>query len=477
MMTFAPIDANHPLSNGLPSTPRSFHGSQSSLQQDDIAAYQQQLPGALPSGLSPDGIPPRPFQNHMPRPMNPPPQMMHHTSPMAMGYNNSQAVGITGFIQQAWLNGQYVDCVLEVRDRRGLADRFLAHHLVLAQSPTLNSLLMEQGLPPFPFSLTPRPPLTLFLNTDNKWFWTESLKLIVHSLYGFPYPNPNPQGPLNDLDASFLIGPPSRGLGVSLSYAAGGHILGISQVLTRGAELATRHLEPRTVDTAMAFALEDYADKGTHEHFKYGDGSKIILHAIVAFVDSNLPPAFHLDVSGTSEGVEYARLPYDLASTPKPHPANVKGNVVGHLSKGSNAQKQLNIQFGDLSVNAQGQEDKSSFTATLSRILLNLPFSSLKLLAEAGPESTAENRLRAVQMAVKEREARRLRALDAVVSGTTPNADAVREMLQSPEPKQNTHWGVLGWREELTRTAEGASLARQWQPLRLNTKPPTPEYP
>lgn len=478
VMAFTLGDLNYSLPNGLnPSKPQSFHDSQSSVQQDDVAAYQPQLSGAPPNGLSSDGVPPRPFQNHIPRALNHPPPMLHPASPLGLSYHNNQALGLAAFIQQAWLNGQYVDCVLEVRDRRGLVDRFPAHHLILAQSPVLNNLLLEQGLQPLPFSLSPRPPMTIFLNTDNKWFWTESLKLIINSLYGFSYPNPNPQGPLNELDASFLMGHSSRCLGFALSYAAGGHILGLNQVLARGAELATRHLEPRTVDTAMAFALEDYTDKGTHEHFKYGAGSKILLHAIVGFVASNLSQSFHLDVSSTLKGVEYARLPYDSASTSESETIASKGNVVGHLSKGSNVQKQLNIQFGDLSVSAQGQDESGVFTATLSRVLLNLPFSSLKLLAEYGPETTTSVRVQAVQMAVREREARRLRALDAVVSGVTANADMVREMLQSPEPKQYTHWGVLGWREELTHTAEGPSLARQWQPLRLTAKLPVTEYP
>lgn len=477
MMAFAPIDVNHAVPNGLdPSTPQSFHGSQSSVHQDEALAYQQQLSGVSLNGLSPDGIPPQSFQNHIPRPLSHPPPMLHHGSPMGLGYNSNQALGLATFIQQAWLNGQYVDTVLEVRDRRGLASRFPAHHIVLAQSPVLSKLLMEQGGTPLPFCSTPHPPMTLFVNTDNKWFWVESLKMVVNALYGF-YPNPNPQGPLNDMDAQFLIGPSSRCLGISLSYAAGGHVLGINQVVTRGAELATRHLEPRTIDTALAFALDEYLDKGTHEHFKYGEGSKILLNAIVGFVAGSLSPTFHLDVSSTSESVEYSRLPYDSASTPKPRTASVKSSAAGHLSKGSNAQKQLNIQFGDLSVSSQGQDEGDAFTSMLSRILLNLPFSSLKLLAEYGPESTAEARLRAAQMAVTEREARRLRALDAVLSGASPNADAAREILQSPEPKQYSPWSILGWHEELTHSAEGPTLARQWQPLRLSTKPAAAEYP
>lgn len=477
MMAFAPIDVNHAAPNGLdPSTPQSFHGSQSSVQQDEALAYQQQISGVPLNGPSPDGIPPQSFQNHIPRPLSHPPPMLHHGSPMGLGYNSNQALGLAAFIQQAWLNGQYVDTVLEVRDRRGVADRFPAHHIVLAQSPVLSNLLMEQGGTPLPFSPTPRPPMALFVSTDNKWFWVESFKMVVNALYGF-YPNPNPQGPLNDMDAPFLIGPPSRCLGISLSYAAGGHVLGINQVVTRGAELATRHLEPRTIDTALAFALDDYMDKGTHEHFKYGEGSKILLNSIVGFVAGSLSPNFHLDVSSTSDSVEYSRLPYDSAATPKPRTVSVKSNAAGHLSKGSNAQKQLNIQFGDLSIGSQGQDEGDAFTSMLSRILLNLPFSSLKLLAEYGPESTAEARLRAAQMAVKEREARRLRALDAVLSEATPNADAAREILQSPEPKQYSPWSILGWQEELTHSAEGPALARQWQPLRLNTKPAAAEYP
>lgn len=478
-MPFGPGDVRQMASNGFaPSTPHSFHDSQSSVQQDDPTVYQQAHPGPPPNGIPADSMSSRPFQESMPQALNRAPPMLHPTPPLAMPFNGNQALALVSFVQQAWLSGQYVDCTLEVQDHRRMHERLLVHHMVIAQSPVLNNILLEQGLQPFPGAVGPRPPMTLYFNTDNKWFSVESLKLVVNHLYGFPLPNPNFHGPLSEIDGLFMAGPPRRCFFFALSYAAGGHVFGVDTVLRRGAELATQCMDASTIESAMAFAVEGHVDKGTHEHFQYGDGAKIILHAIVAFVASSLSPSFQLDISATSDGIQYARLPYDSPSTPKAHTVIVKGNGAGHLSKGSNAQKPLNIQFGDLSLSdGHYRNDGGIPTAIVSRILLNLPFSLLKLLIEAGPNATAEVRRGVVQATIQEREARRLRALDAVVTGRIANADAALEVLRSPEPRQVSEWSILGWCEELNDTAEGPSLARQWQPLKFTPKSSATEYP
>lgn len=474
---FAPLDSHQPYGNGIrQATPQSVRGFPSPTLQENPMAYQQGHHAAASGGLMNNM--PQPFQDSAPRALHHPPPMLHPTPPLGFPYNGSHAFGLVSFAQQAWLNGQYVDCILEVRDQRGLPNRIPMHHLILAQSPVLNTLLLEQGLQPLPYSLTPRPPLTLFLDTDNKWYWNDSLKVILHALYGFPLPGTNPQGHVDEMDAPFLMGPSTRCFQVSLSYAAGGHVFGLDTVLIRGVELATRHLNSQTVESALSFALESYIDKGTHEHFKYGDGSKILLHAVVRLLARKLSPSFRLDTSTTSDGVEYVRLPFDSASTPEPRTVTVKGTAVGHLSKGSNAQKPLNIQFGDMSVSDGQDEDEANISsAILSRILLNLPFSSLKHLVEFGPDVQTEWRRHIVQSVLQEREARRLRALDVVVSGAGANSESAREVLQSPEPQLLSNWSVLGWQEELVDTAEGPSLSRQWKPLKLAATTAVAEYP
>jgi hypothetical protein len=472
---FGPGDVRQLAGNGFaPSTPQSFHDSQSSVQQDDTAFYQQVHPGPPLNG---DSMSSRPFPESIPQALHRPPPILHPTPPLAMPFNGNQALALVSFVHQAWLNGQYTDCLLEVQDQVGRQERLPVHQMVIAQSPVLNKRLSEQAQI-FQGTVSPQTPVSLGFKIDNKWFSVESLKLVINHLYGLPLPNPNFHGPLSEIDRLFMAGPPRRCFFFALSYAAGGYVFGVDTVLRRGAELATQCLDASTIENAMAFAVEGHVDKGTHDHFQYGDAARIMLHTIVAFVASSLSYSFQLDISVTSDRNEYSRLPHDSPSTSKTENVIVKGNGSGHLSKGSNSQKPLNIQFGDLSLSdGRYPYDNGIPDAVVSRILLNLPFSSLKLLIEAGPNATAELRRDVVQATVREREARRLRALDAILDGRVAEVGAALEVLRTPEPRQVSEWSILGWCEELNDSAEGPSLVREWQPLKLPPKSSGAAYP
>ncbi|CAG9955697.1 unnamed protein product [Clonostachys rosea f. rosea IK726] len=140
----------------------------------------------------------------------------------------------------------------------------------------------------------------------------------------------------------------------ALSYAAAGHILGWGPVVQRGCEIAAQLLDATTVEKALEFALEGYCDKGAYEEFKYGNGSRALLHATVIFIVNNLHPLFNLDNLVTIDPGTYARLPFDSTSAPKAvespvdSPVIARGSSVAHLAKGVHPRSHRSIQFGDL---------------------------------------------------------------------------------------------------------------------------------
>lgn len=119
---------------------------------------------------------------------------------------------------------------------------------------------------------------------------------------------------------------------------------------------------------------------------------------------------------------------------------------------------------------------------------MEIPFRQLKRILESSGSgnvngwANAESRYRIIKIAVEERESRRRRVLEAVVSGDVPDADSIRQGLCSPEPRDLGWWTALGWQEELLPygNPDGPTLARKWVPLVGHQSGPVsnvPEYP
>lgn len=166
------------------------------------------------------------------------------------------------------------------------------------------------------------------------------------------------------------------------------------------------------------------------------------------------------------------------------------------LGKGRRSQKLTNIQFGDLTL-AESNPASATETpkalrpaqpvshAVLSRILLNIPFTQLKMILESSGSgnvngwANAESRYRIVKSAVDEREARRVKAVEAVSDGRVPGAGELRASLRAPEPRDMPQWGALGWHEEMLPygNPDGPSLGRKWAPLSAPQGGPVADYP
>lgn len=412
-----------------------------------------------------------------------------HQHQISVQEDNSE--GLVDYLRQQFGNPELGDSVVELRysDNRAAPVRVPGHRLIFARSPVLGAIGRRQSPEQH----------VLAVETNNKWVRSDAFYMSLQRLYGLPLlPVPPPVNNMNSGEFS-EAGSTEERFDFALAYAASGKLLEWEPVLHRGCEIAAHLLDWQTIEKALEFALEGFVDNGTYESYKYEVGSKILLHGIANFVINNLPPTFSLDAT-VQESATYSRLPIDPGTKPKmateePVPVIVRGSQNPQGGKGHRHQLS-NIQFGDLSL-MEGTNGSASDTpkasqqarpishATLSRVLVSVPFGFLQMILEPpGPMrangwTNAETRSRIVQEAVTEREARRNRVIDAVLDGRVRDSYPILQQLRAPEPRHLDRWGVLGWQEEVLShsNGEGPSLARRWAPQRDGHSIPVAEFP
>ncbi|OAA70619.1 hypothetical protein ISF_02593 [Cordyceps fumosorosea ARSEF 2679] len=488
-MAYAPPESYPPYRNTYnPSTPQSFHDSHSSMEEFNQQQFgggrvpmrnggpvpeEQQMQGNAGRMFAPPD-----FHRMIPNP-GVPPQIMRPSD---------DADHLAGYAQQQFGNPELSDCSLELRylDDRAPPVRIAGHRFILNRSPELASLLRQQIVSPSP---PDRSQQTVLIETNSKWIRSDSFYMAAQRLYGLPLLQY--LGPRNHhtdsgefTDAGSIV----EQLDFALSYAAAGQLIGWAPITKRGCEVSTQLIDWQTIERVLEFALEGHRDQGTHDIYRYGEGSKIILDAVVTFIVHNFPPTFELDTDVIAP-VQYARLPMHSPPPSLPTAQQSMASLAGEkpvvqLGKGRRSQKLTNIQFGDLTLTESNptsatETPKASRPAqpvshsVLSRILLNIPFTQLKMILESAGSgnvngwANAESRYRIVKAAVDEREARRIKAVDAVVDGRVLDADALRAGLRAPEPRNMPQWGALGWHEEMLPygNPDGPSLGRKWAPL------------
>ncbi|XP_044719067.1 uncharacterized protein HRG_07632 [Hirsutella rhossiliensis] len=489
-MAYGPMDSYPPYgSNYGPSTPHSFHDSQSPVHPEDNGMYVPYPPGAPCNGGAVPGDDIHP-QNPQRRMFGPPeyPRMPPNLGLPPMMPPGDHGDGVIGYLQQQFAAPELADCTLELRypDDGAPPVRIPGHRFIFSRSSELSAQLQKKASEP---KSAGGAPLTLVVESDSPWVRSDAFYMAVQRLYGLPLLQMPPH---NRTDSGDLMeaGSAKEQFEFSLSYAAAGRLLDWAPVTRRGCEVATQLLGWQTMEKGLEFALDNYSDKGTHDSYKYGDGSRTILHAVAAYIVHNIPPSFNLDTSA-GEPNNYARLPVHPPPAPTspeagsraPSPAIARGSSV-QLGKGRRPHQIANIQFGDLSLSEarNGTESETPKAAQqaqpvshtiLSRVLLNLPFTYLKMMLEMSGSgnlngwASAEARHRVIKRAVEEREARRLRILEAVIDGRVSVSDAVHAALRSPNPQDVGRWTSLGWQEEMLPCSSpgGASLVRKWVPV------------
>ncbi|PHH73752.1 hypothetical protein CDD82_5293 [Ophiocordyceps australis] len=483
MDSYPPYGANYG-----PHTPLSFQDASSPNLNED-AMFGQLGPGTHGNGdtMSANAFRAPDAPNAMLRPLNYH-RMIGDVGPQPMVPFPDNGDGLIGYIQQLFGSSDLADCTLEFGqlDDGAPLMRIPAHRIILSRSPKLSTVLpmSKHG------SIMP----TLLLKVDSRWVRSDSLYMAVQRLYGLPLlmgPPPN-QAYMGE---TVQVGSGDQQFDFSLSYAAAGDLLGLGPVVRRGCEVATQLLNWHTLERGLEFALDDLVDYGTHESYRYGDGSRTLLDAVAAFVLQSMPPKFELVWREEELGSEcrYARFPtYPQASAEVGAEAAATQTPAVQLGRGRRPQQIANIQFGDLSISEDGKCTGSETHGTsneappvqhvvLSRVLLNLPFTYLRIIAESsGPMvSSGETRRGAIKQAVKQREARRAGGLKAVLDGRVGDSDAILRALESPSPKSIGGWTALGWREEVVQrgSSESLSVQRSWVPVVRQQSRGTRQFP
>ncbi|KAH8729769.1 hypothetical protein BGZ61DRAFT_491974 [Ilyonectria robusta] len=497
-MGYPPMDSYPGYGNNFgPSTPHSFHDSQTSGHPED-GMYGQYQPGPVRNGAPGHG---EDSPNHPGRMFGGPeyPRMMpNHGPPPHMMPPTDEADGLVGHLQQQFGMPEFADCILELRymDDRAPPVRIPGHRILLTRSIELAGLLAKQPqtspeLPSLP---------TVHLETKSKWIRSDTFYLAAQRLYGLPlFSVPPPPAGVKQGDVADA-GSAIERLDFSLSYAAAGHLLSWEPVVRRGCEIAIQLINWQTMERALEFALEDHIDMGSHDTYKYGDGSRAILNETVNFIINNLPPNFILDTS-IAEPEYLRRLPSyptppatPMAQKHSP-PAIARGTSL-HLNRNRRSQQVTGIQFGDLSMSdgknsATGNREASQLPpppshAIISRVLLNLPFTLLKMALESSGSNNVngwtnpEHRHRILKDVVTERERRRLLAVDAIRDGRVAGWESIWKQLSTPEPRYfDQRIAPLGWLEEILPygNPEGPTLARMWIPLKEPQNGTRAEYP
>ncbi|KAK7418342.1 hypothetical protein QQZ08_011285 [Neonectria magnoliae] len=486
-MAYGPMDSYPPYGNFGPSTPHSFHDSQTSGHPEDNGMFNQYQPGPRNgvNGLGDDS------PNHPGRMFGGPeyPRMPNHGPTPHINPPLDEADGLIGHLQQQFGVPDFSDCILELRYEDNRAPvRIPGHKILLSRSSEVASILAKQT------SQSSVP--TILLETKSKWIRSDSFYIAVQRLYGLPlFSIPPPPAGVQQSDVADA-GSAIERLDFALSYAAAGQLLNWEPVTRRGCEIAIQLINWQTMERTLEFALEEHLDKASYDAYKYGEGSRAILNGIVTYIITNLPPNFVLDTSVESK--QFRRLPLIPVSTPPtavatPGPAIARGTSL-HLGRVRHSQHITGIQFGDLSMPAgknpatEHQVSRPAYLpshAVLSRVLLNIPFAHLKMALEPGTHNAngwnnAEHRYYIVRDVVAERERRRLQAVDAVRGGRIPGWEAILKQLSTPEPRYFDQWSALGWKEEISQSGNpegGPTLGRTWVPLMEPQNGTVAEYP
>ncbi|KAM5346383.1 hypothetical protein ACJ41O_009388 [Fusarium nematophilum] len=483
-IAYGPMDSYPPFGNNFgPSTPQSFHDSQTSAHPED---YNQYPPGPARNGVTGPGED-TPSPSHPGRMFSGPeyPRMMPNAGPLPHLMSPLEDVdGLVRHLQQQFGSPEFADCVLELRypDERAPPVRIPGHRLLFSRSAELAGAISKTSSQPNPnFPSLP----TVVVEAQSKWIRSDSFYMAVQHLYGLPlFSIPPPPAGLKQ-GAVADAGSVSERFDFALSYAAAGHLLRWDPVTRRGCEMGMQLLNWQTVERALEFALERHRDEGSHDVFKYGDGSRAILNEAVSFIVGNLNPNFNVDTS-VSDPENYSRLPpYPAppasAATQKPSSPPIARGTSVHLGKTRRSQQITGIQFGDLSLadgktspasdtSMASQQQHSPLYAVLSRVLLNLPFALVKMMLESaasGKVPNVEVVYRAVKDSVAERERRRLQVVESVRARQVTGWETIMKQLSSPEPRYLGKWTALGWQEEILPfgASDGPVLGRTWVPL------------
>ncbi|KAG9238760.1 hypothetical protein BJ875DRAFT_532140 [Amylocarpus encephaloides] len=466
-----PIHSEQRYNSFDPSTPHSFHGSQSSAPENGPAFYNQ-LPPAVVSSGSTGHVedvrlyqPPHQKLNSEPRGVPPPgpnpsaafhPQALAHPPPHVDHYD-----GLVNYLQNQFADPTFADFTLELRysDDRAPPVRIPGHNLIFARSPTLKNLMIALARDTNSDGITTR---TLLIESADRYLRSDAFWMAMQRLYGGPLLDVGTVARLNVLPNTQMPpempGTPIERFDLALGYAAAGQILRMPPVINRGIEIACHFVGYATLQPALQFALDGGLDSQwtddtnmdpVHPPSTYGPAVNMLLHSCLNFMVQHFLPNFKLDTS-VPDFKHSSRLPVvpdDRTAAPNPRLSFIK--------------------FGD---HAAEESVKSVYvnsdTLILSSMLINMPFFLLKYVLESSRLgnvegwATAALRRQVMYATIEERERRRIKVFNN------------RQVSNAERQSNNKAWEPVGWQEvvdHLDAPEAKATFSRRWVDYRLPT--------
>ncbi len=323
------------------------------------------------------------------------------------------SIALSQYLHGQFGNRDFADYVIQLSHSSYLfpPTALPCHGVVLARSPNLRSLMAMQNSGHHTY-----PKILNIVVSDRFLNHDVAFMEALMRLYGEILPD---QAFVSGLRCDPTGYGPVQRMRFALAYAAAGHFLQIDEIITHGLDLAAGLLSWKTIERALAFALEGGLSSawGPFETFgedrgssssndestvkydlpssapNYGIYSDRILSDVIEFIAHNCPTDFKF-FPNAPQSFEVPRLP----SVAEPQ----------HSRRGSRFSQ---IRFGEMML----EEDTANpATITMSTILVSLPFPTLVHLLDhrvicgkLGWLKVAQT----MQAVVDEREARRQRTV------------------------------------------------------------------
>ncbi|ROW08417.1 hypothetical protein VMCG_03105 [Cytospora schulzeri] len=476
MVSVGPIDghASVAMNHGGPMTPHSYHESHSSWNPEDSFAPKPLVNGH--NGVDLGRLGPPPGVSRVPQP--PPNQPPFNPD----GFEVGDAMGFTEQISSMFARPDFADCQLclvlpdyltSVNSQHPDAPngplRLPAHKLILSTNRVLRNLLQEQAGQADELR-------EIRIASDDPFLRADSMWRAVKHVYGCRYV-PFPMGLQRESDVEKFH--------FALGYAAAGALLEVPHISINAMVEASRLLSWDTVEKGLEFVLRDSVIAPSRmdgpqtplfPQFQYKHGIYVneLVEKIMMFIITNFPSNFVLDTS--VDDPRYSRFP---ASPTKQSAAEVSSNNAAPVGQLSSRLSSINIRFGDMDPsenNGRGQpaeqQHSDGYRASLSRILLNLPFEMVKFLLESNGVGgvsgwqTVQDRRRVIPSVIAQREYRRKEFISRLKWDRWQQDRAPTEGLASEDPQLlESGWNSVCWEEQCMPNAEMPVMDRGWKPL------------
>ncbi|KAL2149230.1 hypothetical protein VTH82DRAFT_8578 [Thermothelomyces myriococcoides] len=415
----------NPVNHAGPTTPHSFHGSQSSAQAEEHGfGHYPAVNGTTgrPAASTGQGTMPPIGVNHA---INGTGHPAAGSIPAFQSIRDQEEA--LSFLRHGISDNTFNDCILEVRfpdspefrDHPGYRQlhrvlRTHGHRFVLSRSPVLASVMKAQGTAPGG---------VIFLEANDEYMRSDIFWYSLRTLYGWSLADGILPTELHLRDAK-------DDLKTALGYVATARYLQLPWVHSVAVHRASRLVYWNTIELAAKFVSQIGVVSPRNDGF----GVSELLEQVLSFIVHNFPADFTLDVSAGDYG--FARFPPSCPTTRNSNTPPIANGTSGgvHSRQSSTNQAQMprnsrvssslrlsQIKFGDISPSKNGQSSRAVTPndTLFSRIVLNLPFELLKQvlehphLSKLSGELSSASRQSIITDIIAERESRRQRALES----------------------------------------------------------------